>query len=147
MRVLKHLYVQVLIGLAAGILVGHFAPAFGVQMKVLAVIVAVGVGVIATRRTAPLGGAGFLMVALVPSFWYGAAVPYAAATLGIAAYRFMTLWLPLPGALLALPAIRGLRGGSESQRSRAIDALAAADTDRELRPAAGGRPEARPKPS
>ena len=35
MRVLKHLYVQVLIGLAAGILVGHFAPAFGVQMKPL----------------------------------------------------------------------------------------------------------------
>ncbi|MGF6817352.1 Na+/H+-dicarboxylate symporter [Paraburkholderia atlantica] len=35
MRVLKHLYVQVLIGLAAGILVGHFAPVFGVQMKPL----------------------------------------------------------------------------------------------------------------
>ncbi|WP_414696953.1 C4-dicarboxylate transporter DctA [Paraburkholderia sp.] len=35
MRVLKHLYVQVLIGLAAGIIVGHFAPAFGVQMKPL----------------------------------------------------------------------------------------------------------------
>ncbi|MEX3813214.1 cation:dicarboxylase symporter family transporter [Paraburkholderia sp. BR13439] len=32
---LKHLYVQVLIGLAAGILVGHFAPVFGVQMKPL----------------------------------------------------------------------------------------------------------------
>ncbi|MEX3898939.1 hypothetical protein [Paraburkholderia sp. BR10954] len=35
MRVLNHLYVQVLIGLAAGILVGHFAPVFGVQMKPL----------------------------------------------------------------------------------------------------------------
>ncbi|MBB5508461.1 Na+/H+-dicarboxylate symporter [Paraburkholderia sp. JPY681] len=35
MRVLKHLYVQVLIGLAAGILVGHFAPVFGVQMEPL----------------------------------------------------------------------------------------------------------------
>jgi aerobic C4-dicarboxylate transport protein len=33
LRVLRHLYVQVLIGLAAGILVGHFAPDFGVQMK------------------------------------------------------------------------------------------------------------------
>lgn len=35
MRVLKHLYVQVLIGLAAGILVGYLAPAFGVEMKPL----------------------------------------------------------------------------------------------------------------
>ncbi|WP_409018165.1 C4-dicarboxylate transporter DctA [Caballeronia sp. LZ035] len=35
MRVLKHLYVQVLIGLAAGILVGYFAPAVGVQFKPL----------------------------------------------------------------------------------------------------------------
>jgi aerobic C4-dicarboxylate transport protein len=35
LRVLKHLYVQVLIGLAAGILLGHFAPDFGVQMKPL----------------------------------------------------------------------------------------------------------------
>nr|WP_240756271.1 MULTISPECIES: C4-dicarboxylate transporter DctA [Pandoraea] len=32
---LKHLYVQVLIGLAAGILVGYFAPALGVQFKPL----------------------------------------------------------------------------------------------------------------
>ncbi|WP_404987384.1 C4-dicarboxylate transporter DctA [Caballeronia sp. LZ043] len=35
MRVLKHLYVQVLIGLAAGILVGYFAPTLGVQFKPL----------------------------------------------------------------------------------------------------------------
>jgi aerobic C4-dicarboxylate transport protein len=33
LRVLKHLYVQVLIGLAAGILVGYFSPDLGVQMK------------------------------------------------------------------------------------------------------------------
>ena len=33
MRVLKHLYVQVLIGLAAGILVGYLSPDWGVQMK------------------------------------------------------------------------------------------------------------------
>ncbi|MDR5815448.1 C4-dicarboxylate transporter DctA [Caballeronia sp. LZ043] len=32
---LKHLYVQVLIGLAAGILVGYFAPTLGVQFKPL----------------------------------------------------------------------------------------------------------------
>ncbi len=35
MRLLKHLYVQVLIGLVAGILVGYFAPAFGIEVKPL----------------------------------------------------------------------------------------------------------------
>jgi aerobic C4-dicarboxylate transport protein len=35
LRVLKHLYVQVLIGLAAGILVGYLAPNLGVQFKPL----------------------------------------------------------------------------------------------------------------
>ena len=35
MRVLRHLYVQVLIGLAAGILLGYFYPHLGVQMKPL----------------------------------------------------------------------------------------------------------------
>ncbi|WP_408600035.1 C4-dicarboxylate transporter DctA [Paraburkholderia heleia] len=35
MRVLRHLYAQVLIGLAAGILVGYFWPHFGVEMKPL----------------------------------------------------------------------------------------------------------------
>jgi aerobic C4-dicarboxylate transport protein len=35
LRVLKHLYVQVLIGLAAGILVGYCWPSFGVEMKPL----------------------------------------------------------------------------------------------------------------
>lgn len=103
--------------------------AFGVHMKVLSVIVVVGVGMIATRRTAPLGGAGVLLVALVPSVWYGAAVPYAAATLGVAAYRFLTLWLPLPGALIALPVIRGLQGPTgRSQPSLAASAITEADS-------------------
>lgn len=35
MRLLKHLYVQVLIGLVAGIMVGYFAPAFGIEVKPL----------------------------------------------------------------------------------------------------------------
>ncbi|NTY39074.1 C4-dicarboxylate transporter DctA [Burkholderia diffusa] len=35
MRVLKHLYIQVLIGLVAGVLVGYFAPTLGMQVKPL----------------------------------------------------------------------------------------------------------------
>jgi len=83
--------------------------AFGVRMSLLAVIVAFGTGMIASRRTAPLGGAGLLGLALVPSIWYGAAVPFAAATLGVAAYQFFTLWVPLPGSLLVVPVLKTLR--------------------------------------
>jgi hypothetical protein len=77
--------------------------AFGFHMTALSVIVAVGVGMIFTRRTAPLAGAGVMFVALVPTLWYGAAVPFAAATLGVAAYRFFTEWTPLPASLAVLP--------------------------------------------
>jgi hypothetical protein len=82
--------------------------AFGFRMTALAVIVALGTGMIFTRRTAPLGGGGIMLVALVATFWYGAAVPFAAATLGVAAYRCFTLWAPLPAAFVALPKLREL---------------------------------------
>jgi hypothetical protein len=89
--------------------------AFGFQMTALAVIVATGTGMLVTRRTAPLAGAGLMTVALVPTFWYGAAVPFASATLGVAAYRLFTLWLPLPASLAALPKLRELgRSGEDS---------------------------------
>lgn len=102
--------------------------AFGVRMRALAVIVALGTGMIATRRTAPLGGAGLLMVALVPTVWYGAAVPFAVATLGVAAYRILTLWLPLPGALIALPVIRAIGPTTDTPRpTQALAAVAKAD--------------------
>lgn len=82
--------------------------AFGFRMTALAVIVAFGTGMLFTRRTAPLAGGGIMLVALVPTLWYGAAVPFAVATLGVAAYRFFTLWAPLPAAIAALPKLRDL---------------------------------------
>jgi hypothetical protein len=90
--------------------------AFGLHMTVLSVIVALGTGMLFTRRTAPLAGGGLMIVALVPTLWYGAAVPFAAATLGVAAYRFFTLWAPLPPALAAIPKLRELgRSGGEGR--------------------------------
>jgi hypothetical protein len=58
--------------------------AFGFQMSALDAVVCLGTGMILTRRTAPLAGAGVMMVALTPSLWYGGAVPFAAATHGVA---------------------------------------------------------------
>lgn len=89
--------------------------AFGFHMTVLAVIVAFGTGMLFTRRTAPLAGAGLMIVALVPTLWYGAAVPFATATLGVAAYRFFTVWVPLPAAFAALPKLREIgRSGEDA---------------------------------
>jgi hypothetical protein len=82
--------------------------AFGFHMTVLSVIVCFGTGMLFTRRTAPLAGGGLMIVALVPTLWYGGAVPYAAATLGVVAYRFFTLWAPLPWSLAAIPKLRAL---------------------------------------
>lgn len=82
--------------------------AFGYTMTALAVIVAVGTGMIFTRRTAPLGGAGLMIVALTPTLWYGAGVPFASATMGVVAYRFFTVFLPMPPAFAALPKLRAL---------------------------------------
>ena len=93
--------------------------AFHVQMGVLSVIVVYGTGMLASRRTAPLGGAGLLGLALVPSVWYGAHVPFSVATLGVFAYQFFTLWMPLPCALLASPVLRALRRG-DHVRSGAV---------------------------
>jgi hypothetical protein len=70
-----------------------------------------------TRRTAPLGGAGLMIVALVPALYYGAAVPFAAATLGVVAYRLFTLWVPLPFAFAALPKLRELGSTGEGAPS------------------------------
>jgi hypothetical protein len=85
-------------------------------MGALSAIIVLAVGMIVTRRTGPFGGAGLLLVALVPTVWYGAAVPLAVATMGVAAFRFFTLWLPLPAALVALPRLR--RVGRISRRRR-----------------------------
>jgi hypothetical protein len=92
--------------------------AFGFRMTVLSVIVCVGTGMLFTRRTAPLAGGGLMILALVPTLWYGGAVPYASATLGVVAYRFFTLWLPLPWSLAALPKLRELGRTGENTSGR-----------------------------
>lgn len=92
--------------------------AFGFHIGVLAVIVAIGTGMIFTRRTGPLGGAGIVCVALVATLWNAAGVPFAAATLGVAFFRFFTLWVPLPASLAALPTLRALGRNGEGASGR-----------------------------
>jgi uncharacterized membrane protein YbhN (UPF0104 family) len=102
--------------------------AFGFRMNVAAEAVAFGTAMIVTRRTGPLGGAGILMCALPPTLWYSGA-PWAAAVLGVFAWRFFTLWVPMPLAFAALPHLRALgerydetpaEGTSQDEREPAL---------------------------
>lgn len=87
--------------------------AFGFDMTVTEAIIALSTGMVLTRRTAPLAGAGLVLVALVATLWNAAGVPFAAATLGVAAYRMFTLFGPMPFGLLALPRLRALGRAGE----------------------------------
>jgi hypothetical protein len=95
--------------------------AFGFTMSVTDTIIALSTGMILTRRTAPLAGAGIVLVALVATLWNLADVPFATATLGVAAYRALTLFGPMPFGLAALPKLRKLQargGGARRQGPR-----------------------------
>ncbi|HZE04688.1 MAG TPA: hypothetical protein VE127_05655 [Solirubrobacteraceae bacterium] len=92
--------------------------AFGFHMSALDAIIALGTGMVVTRRTAPLGGAGVLVVALTPTLWNAANVPFAAATLGVATYRLMTLFAPMPAGFAALPKLRALGKRGEDASGR-----------------------------
>jgi hypothetical protein len=81
--------------------------AFGVRMNAAALAVGFGTGMIFTRRTGPLGGAGFLALALPPALWYSGA-PFAAAVVGVFTCQVLSLWLPMPVALAMLPTLRAM---------------------------------------
>jgi uncharacterized membrane protein YbhN (UPF0104 family) len=82
--------------------------AFGLRMNAGTLIICYGTAVLATQRTAPLGGAGLLICALVPTLWYAGGVPLAVATAGVVAYQFLSLWLFMPVAFSSLPILRAL---------------------------------------
>jgi uncharacterized membrane protein YbhN (UPF0104 family) len=88
--------------------------AFGFRMDVAAMFIGYGTGMVFTRRTGPLGGAGILMVVLPVTIWYSGA-PMATAVAGVFVYRVLALWLPMPFAIATLPTLR--RIGEESAPS------------------------------
>jgi hypothetical protein len=81
--------------------------AFGYHMNGAQFIVGFGTGMIFTRRTGPLGGAGLLDVILPVTVWYSGA-PLAVAVVGIFAYRVVSLWLPMPIAMSRLRLLRAM---------------------------------------
>jgi len=74
-------------------------------MNGAALIVGYCTGMVLTRRTAPLGGAGTLTLILPLTIWASGA-PLATAITGVAAYRLLCFWLTLPPSLASLPVLR-----------------------------------------
>lgn len=81
--------------------------AFGFRMGPAALVVGFATGLLFTRRTAPFGGAGVLMLILPVTIWYAGA-PFAVAVVGVFAYRVLAIWLLLPVSLASLPRLRRL---------------------------------------
>lgn len=93
---------------------------FGFRMNGAAFAVAMATGMVFSRRTGPLGGAGILTVVLALTVEYSGA-PFADAVAGIFAYRIFALWIPMPFSLLALPTIRGLGSGTRPEGDEASE--------------------------
>ena len=83
--------------------------AFGFVMNGAALLVGYCTGMVVTRRTAPLAGAGTLTLILPLTIW-GSGAPLATAITGVAVYRSLCFWLTLPSALASLPALRETTG-------------------------------------
>jgi hypothetical protein len=79
--------------------------AFGFQMGAAALFVGYATGMVFTRRTAPLAGGGILILCLPLTLW-GSGAPLAVAVVGVAAYRILAVWLPMPAAFALLPQVR-----------------------------------------
>lgn len=89
--------------------------AFGYEMNAATFIVAVATGMVFTRRTGPLAGAGVLTLILPLTLWYSGA-PFPVAIAGIFTYRILSLLLPMPFSLAALPGLKqmGRRRGEHA---------------------------------
>jgi hypothetical protein len=78
---------------------------FGFQMNAAQMFVGFATGMVFTRRTGPLAGAGVLALVLPLTMWVSGA-PFAVAIVGIFVYRILALLLPMPVSLAALPTLR-----------------------------------------
>jgi uncharacterized membrane protein YbhN (UPF0104 family) len=79
--------------------------AFGFQMDAAALYIGFATGMLFTRRTGPLAGAGLLALVLPVTICLSGS-PFPVAIVGVFAYRILALLLPLPASLAALPTLR-----------------------------------------
>jgi hypothetical protein len=106
---------------------------FGFQMNPAQLFVGFATGMVFTRRTGPLAGAGVLALVLPLTIWVSGA-PLAVAVAGVFVYRVLALLMPMPVSLAALPTLRNMAQGPASQVREADDVNEPA-----LQPAAANR--------
>jgi hypothetical protein len=87
---------------------------FGFKMNAAELFVGFATGMIFTRRTGPLAGAGVLALVLPLTIWVSGA-PLAVAVAGVFVYRVLALLLPMPVSLAALPTLRQMARRPESR--------------------------------
>lgn len=92
--------------------------AFGFRMNVAQFIVGFATGMVFTRRSMPLAGAGLLAVILPLTIWQSGA-PLAVAVPGVFVYHLLSLWLPTPLSLATLRPLRDLMGPAALQATTA----------------------------
>ena len=103
---------------------------FGFRMNAAALFVGFATGMVFTRRTGPLAGAGVLALVLPLTIWVSGA-PLAVAVAGVFVYRVLALLLPMPVSLAVLPTLREMAprpashaGGTEGVKEPALQLAA-----------------------
>jgi hypothetical protein len=79
--------------------------AFGYRMGPAAFFVGFATGMVFTRRTGPLAGAGILALVLPLTIWTSGA-PFAVAVVSVFTYRMLCILLTMPLSLAVLPTLR-----------------------------------------
>lgn len=88
--------------------------AFGFSMSAAALYLGFASGMLLTRRSAPLAGAGILALLLPLTISYCGA-PFAIAIAGVFVYRILSLWLLMPAWLAVLPTLRTMGSKPDEQ--------------------------------
>ena len=91
---------------------------FGFAMNPAELFVGFATGMVFTRRTGPLAGAGVLALVLPLTIWVSGA-PLAVAVAGVFVYRVLALLIPMPVSLAALPTLRNMAQRPSSRTGRA----------------------------
>lgn len=90
--------------------------AFGLRMSPATFFVGFATGMVFTRRTGLLAGAGILALILPLTIWNSGA-PFAAAVAGVFTYRVLCILLALPISLAARPTLREMDSHRRPQRA------------------------------
>jgi hypothetical protein len=119
--------------------------AFGFRMNAAALLVGFATGMVFTRRTAPVGGAGVIAVVL-PLTISQSGAPLAVAVVGVFVYGVASLWLPMPASFAVRASLRRM-GERQVRRADRVAAAMAEPPPQPEPPAPGAAGPVPPEPA